>query len=147
MNLITDFTNGLVSKLYLPKKTIEQKKIFIDVESQNMIEEPDDIIMEQKNHCVDTVNIFVDNETNEVDTNNLIIGSGYDGYNSICWQRSTSSSDYIVFYKGNKYIISYMAIIEIINGSQNKTCSIEALFKIYIENDFNINLTIIQLAA
>ena len=147
MNLITDFTNGLVSKLYSPKKTIEQKKIFIDVESQNMIEEPDDIIIEPKNHRVDTVNIIVNDETNEYDAKNLVIGSGYDGYNSICWQRPNSSSDYVVFYKGNKYIVSYLAISKVIDGLQNKTWPIESLFKIYIENDFNINLTIIQLSV
>ena len=86
MNLITNFTNGLVSKLYSPKETTEQKKFWIDVESQNRIEEPDDIF-EQEIKRINTVNIFVDDETNEIDSYNLIVGSGYDGYNSISSNR------------------------------------------------------------
>lgn len=145
MNLITDLTNGLVSKLYSPKETREQKKSWIDVESQNIIEEPDDIVIEPKNQRV--VNIFVNDETNEIDSDNLIVGSGYDGYNSICWQRPTSRADYIVFYKGNKYVISYLVIAKIIGSSKNKSYPIELLFKIYIKNNFNIDLTIIQLTV
>jgi hypothetical protein len=145
MNLITDFTNGLVSKLYSPKETRGQKKSWIDIESQNMIEEPDDIVIEPKNQRV--VNIFVNDEINEYDANNLVVGSGYDGYNSICWQRPTSRADYTVFYKGNKYVISYLAISKIIGSSKNKSYPIESLFKIYIENNFNIDLTIIQLTV
>lgn len=147
MNLITDLTNGLVSKLYSPKETRGHKKSWLDVESQNMIEEPENIIVEPKNQRTNTVNIFVNDEINGCDTNNLIIGSGYDGCNSICWQRSTSRDDYTVFYKGNKYVISYLAISKIIDGSKNKSYPIESLFKIYIENNFNINLTIIQLTV
>jgi len=130
MNLISDFTYGFVSKLYSPKGIVGQKKSWIDIESQNTIEEPYDI---------------VNDETNEINSNNLIVGSGYDGYNSICWQRHTAKSDYIVFYKGNKYVISYLAILKIIDGSKNKSYPIELLFKIYIENNFNIDLTIIIL--
>ena len=142
MNLITYFINGLVSKLYSSKETT---KTWIDIESQNTIEEPYDIFIETKIQRI--VNIFVNDETNENDTNNLIIGSGYDGYNSICWQRPTINSDYIVFCKGNKYIISYLAIAKIIDSSKNKSYPIESLFKIYIDNNFNIDLTIIQLTV
>lgn len=146
MNLITDFTNGLVSKLYSPKGIVGQKKSWIDIESQNIIKELDDYaIIEPKNQRV--VNIFVNDETNEFDSDNLIIGSGYDGYNSIYWQRPTSKANYTVFYKGNKYVISYLAILKIIDGSKNKSYPIELLFKIYIENNFNIDLTIILLTV
>lgn len=74
MNLITDFTNGLVSKLYSPKGIVGQKKSWIDIESQNIIKELDDYaIIEPKNQRV--VNIFVNDETNEYDANNMIVGS------------------------------------------------------------------------
>lgn len=144
MNLITDFTNGLISKLYLPKETIGQKKSLIDIESQNTIEEHEIIIKPKIKHIE---NIRVNGETNELDSNNLIIGSGYDRYNSICWQRSTTSSDYMVFYKGNKYVISHLAIAKIIDGSKNKSYPFELVLVIYIENNFNIDLTIIKLTV
>lgn len=132
MNLITDFTNSFVSSLYSNQYT-KQSNTYIDIESQSAIKK--------------TTNVFVNDETNEIDSHNLFVGSGYDGYNSICWQRPTSKTDYTVFYKGNKYIISYLAISKIIDSSKNKSYPIELLFKIYIENNFNMDLTIIQLTV
>ncbi len=128
MNLISNLINGLVTTLCSNQST---KELDICIDIENQLEKT----------------IFVNDESNEHDSNNLIIGSGYDGYNSMLWQRPTSSSDYLVFYKGTKYVVSYLDIIKIIDNSNNKSYPIEFILKIYIENNFNINLSIIQLVV
>lgn len=151
-----NFTYQLISKFYSNQSTLHfdnYNHTSIDIESQNIIENNyNEYIFNSKKENLlvnDDVNDNANDNINDANdnVNNLVIGSGYDGYNSMFWQRPTKNSDYIVFYKGSKYIISYLDIIKIINSSKNKSYQIEFILKIYIENNFNINLTIIQLVV
>lgn len=171
MNFFSTIASEIVEKIYPNTTKLNQNqsddnvnannKIYVDIESQYIIRTNNYAEMNKKSHFnkiyfksgfkheVKTrfTNVFIDDSMDEINSNNLIMGSGYDGYNSMEWTRETIEDDYKVLYKGKKYTISYLDVIEIMNRTNNKACSIDKILKIYIENNFNINLTIIQLAV
>lgn len=87
------------------------------------------------------VNEFINDKFN---TNDFVVGSGYDGYNCLYWFRYTHYNDFEVYYKGIKYIVSHSDIIQILKKT-NKINSIEKILRTYIDNNFNVNLTILHL--
>lgn len=72
----------------------------------------------------------------------FFVGSGYSGLNSLEWNRPNEKSDFMVKYKGKKYIINHLSIKKIY--LQTNT-DINEIIKVYIHNNFDENITLCQL--
>lgn len=148
INLANNFISKFTSNE--PTEQTETNNVF-DLESQYMVYEDSD----EYNESNESNQLNKPNEPNEPnepyvdkidkvkEINDLEIGC--DGHNSIIWERSSVDLDYDVFYKGTHYFISHLDIMQIINYLKNKSCPIEHILKIYIENNFDIDMTKNQL--
>lgn len=88
----------------------------------------------------DSTNLISLSNTNKIF--DMYIGSGYSGFYSLEWNRPNEKSDFIVKYKGIKYIINYNSIKKI--HSQTNT-HIDEILRVYIHNNFDENITLCQL--
>jgi hypothetical protein len=109
----------------------------------------------QFNNCEKIIDIEsqLEIDNNYLLSNNYSINNYYCSNNKLSnnkfecikWSRLSLTSDYEVFYKNKKYIISYQDINKIIQIINNNTYKIEQILKLHIENNLDIKTTILFL--
>lgn len=144
MSLQNFFSNTFNINMYFDNTYKNNKKKEFDIESQKY-EICDLVIIDKKNKLkYDKYNNIWENAA--MDKEILIpTGIGFDRSTNLEWRRKTNQSDYEVIYKGF-HTIPYKIIEKIIyahNGE--KYTSLENILKLYIDNGFNVEQTIIYL--
>lgn len=145
MSLLSFCSNTFknINSYYSIAHKTNEKKVF-DIESQKY-EIKNLVDFDQKNESeYNKFNNILDDTL--MDKEIIIpIGMGFDSSINLKWRRKTNYSDYEVKYKGF-HIISYKKIQEIVSThNEEKYARLENILKLYIDNGYDMEQTIIHL--